>query len=243
MLEDMQLERLVWDSEEDYDEDMPCYTADFETTTLEDDCRVWAWATCRIGGESDMQFGNDIATFIEWCRVHCGCKVYFHNLKFDGKFIVHRLLSEGWRWIPSDSESAPETFTTLISDMNQWYSVRMFFGESKSVELLDSLKVIPLPIAAIPKAFGLDIEKLDMDYAAYREVGHELADDERAYIAHDVRIAAQAMKVMMARHTGDASWRTVRPPLMEFDQQTEQKFIAACTEIGFRPWTVVREDA
>ena len=53
----------------------------------------------------------------------------------------------------------------------------------------------------------------------------------------------QAMKIMMARHTSDARWRTVRPPLMELDQQTEQKFIAACTEIGFRPWTVVREDA
>lgn len=197
MIEGMQLERLVWNFDEEDEDDMPSYTADFETTVLEDDCRVWAWATCRIGDEYDMQFGNDIGTFLEWCRVHCGCKVYFHNLKFDGKFILHRILSDGWRWVPTETERASRTFSTLISDMNQWYSVRLFFDESRSVEFLDSLKVIPLPISAIPKAFGLDVEKLDMDYVAYREVGHELTEHERDYIAHDVIIAAKAMGIML----------------------------------------------
>lgn len=53
----------------------------------------------------------------------------------------------------------------------------------------------------------------------------------------------QAMKVAMARHTGDETWRAVRPPLVEFDRQAEQKFVSACTEIGFRPWAATMEPA
>lgn len=53
----------------------------------------------------------------------------------------------------------------------------------------------------------------------------------------------QAMKLALARHSGDAGWRAVRPPLVEMDQQTAQKFIAASTEIGFKPWTAAMEPA
>lgn len=175
---------------------MPTFTADFETTADENDCRVWAWATSRIGDPDDLQFGTDIDTFLKWCEVHAGSKVYFHNLKFDGKFILHKILTDGWRWIPDSNECSERTFTTLISDMSQFYSIKLWFEESKSVEFLDSLKVIPLPIAAIPKAFGLGIEKLDLDYDAARAAGHEMTDEEKEYIAHDVKIASMAMEIM-----------------------------------------------
>lgn len=198
-MNDKQLETLVWEDESEEVEDMPSYTADFETTTLEDDCRVWAWATSRIGDAEDVQYGNCIESFIAWCKVHSGSRVYFHNLKFDGKFILHHILSSGWRWIPSKDDRDAMTFTTLISDMSQFYSIKLYFDDSRAVEFLDSLKIIPLPIAAIPAAFGLPISKLDMDYKAYREVGHELTDDEKAYISHDVKIAAMAMDTMLSQ--------------------------------------------
>lgn len=200
MNNDKQLDILVWDWV-DYaeDDDMPSYTADFETTTVADDCRVWAWATSRIGNPDDVQLGNSIDTFLEWCKVHSGSRVYFHNLKFDGKFILHKILTDGWKWIPDKNDRANRTFTTLISDMSQFYSIKLWFDESKSIEFLDSLKVIPLPIAAIPKAFGLEIEKLDLDYQASRDIGHELTEGEKEYIAHDVKIAAMAMDTMLSQ--------------------------------------------
>ena len=191
------LEEICWDWGEDEDE-MPAFAADFETTTLEEDCRVWAWATADVVSNA-LSFGNNIESFIAWCKVHPNIKCYFHNLKFDGKFIVSHLLENGWEWIPDKSQAGKNTFTTLISDLSQWYSVKLYFEEDKHVEFLDSLKIIPLPVAKIAPAFGLEIGKLELDYQAPREKGHELTDDEKEYISNDVLIVAKALNIMFAQ--------------------------------------------
>lgn len=178
---------------------VPTYAADFETTADPDDCRVWAWAASEVGDAENVSFGNDIESFVSWCRAVEGSRVYFHNLKFDGKFVLHHLLSNGWTWVAGKDDARHKTFTTLISDMGQFYSIKLYFTPVAAVELLDSLKVIPLPVASIPKAFGLSIEKLDIDYLEAREPGHVLTDKERAYIANDVKIVALALQEMYER--------------------------------------------
>lgn len=194
----MMLDELVWDcGDEEEVEDMPKYAADFETTAIAEDCRVWAWCACEVGNVENVTFGNDIAGFVKWCRCHGGSRVYFHNLKFDGKFILSHILENGWEWLSSREDVANRTFETLISDMGQWYSIKLHFTPKCTVEFVDSLKIIPLPIAKIPKAFGLPIEKLELDYRSMRERGHKLTMDEKRYIAHDVRIAAMALDQMM----------------------------------------------
>lgn len=197
MLSGKLLESLCWNDERDI-EDVPVYTADFETTTKRDDCRVWAWATCEVGRFDKVSYGIDIESFLTWCKTHAGSRIYFHNLKFDGKFLLHHMLSNGWRWIPVKEECSNNTFTTLISDMSQFYSIKLWFTESKCVEFMDSLKVIPLPIAAIPKAFGFQDEetKGEIDYREDREVGHKLSGEEQEYIRRDVVIAARALEIM-----------------------------------------------
>lgn len=193
---DKKLESLVWGDIEEEEEHVPSYAADFETTTDSEDCRVWAWASCKIGNVDSIVYGNTIESFIDWCEVNCGSRIYFHNLKFDGKFILHYLLSNGWQWIPVKTECGRHRFTTLISDMSQFYSIKIWFDEKRAVEFLDSLKIISLPIAKIPKAFGLEIEKLELDYCGYREKGHVLTEEEKAYISHDAQIAAMALGIL-----------------------------------------------
>ena len=36
------------------------FTADFETTTDPNDCRVWAYAICEIGNINNFYYGNSI---------------------------------------------------------------------------------------------------------------------------------------------------------------------------------------
>lgn len=43
----------------------------------------------------------------------------------------------------------------------------------------------------------LPISKLDLDYEKYRAPGHELTDEEKEYIKHDVQIAAHVMKIFL----------------------------------------------
>ena len=175
-------------------------TADFETTVDPDDCRVWAWATCdidEIDRREVLRFGNSIESFFDYLKALDDSKVWFHNLKFDGEFIYNYLLDNGWAWVDSIDMSAPRTFSTLISDKGQHYCIDLRFTWRHTVRVLDSLKVIPMPVAKIPKAFGLADAKLELDYKGPRERGHELTEDEIAYITEDVVITAKAMRVLL----------------------------------------------
>ena len=68
------------------------FTADFETITNPEDCRVWAWAACNIDNIEEKHYGNDIESFLEWCSNKSDTSIYFHNLKFDGQFIISYLI-------------------------------------------------------------------------------------------------------------------------------------------------------
>ena len=65
--------------------------ADFETTTLADDCRVWAWGLGDIDTETYETDGVDIESFLYYMS-SSEFTCYFHNLAYDGSFIVDWLL-------------------------------------------------------------------------------------------------------------------------------------------------------
>lgn len=183
------------DYEEFLELPMRGYVADFETTTDPEDCRVWAWATCEIDNDSNVEYGNLIETFVEWCESHANCQVYFHNLGFDGAFLMDWLEKNGWSWAKDSDNVTDRTFTTLISDVSSVYEITLYFTPKFKVRIWDSLKIIPLSVASMAKAYGLEMAKGDLDYDAFREVGHELTEEERYYIERDVRIVAQVLRL------------------------------------------------
>lgn len=180
---------------------MKKFTADFETSTWEKDkTRVWAWATCEIGNEENLQIGNDIESFIDFVKNEKNCVCYFHNLKFDGEFIIYWLLTHNFKHVKDTKEAEDNTFTTLISDMGQFYSIIIYFkkGNKKThkVTIYDSLKILPFSVDQIAKSFKLEISKLSIDYNKPRKIGHILTDEERNYIKNDVLIVAKALKTL-----------------------------------------------
>lgn len=172
---------------------MRTYTADFETTTDPDDCRVWAYAVCDVRDPEFIVYGNSIDDFIDWCEKSANCQLYFHNLAFDGAFIMDWLENNGWKWVESDKKVSDFTYTTLISNMNLVYMITLYFNKYRKVKIYDSFKVIPLSIANMSKAYGVPLLKGSIDYEAYREPGHELTLEEKEYIKNDVQIAAGAL--------------------------------------------------
>lgn len=97
---------------------MKKFTADFETATwLENETYVWAWAICEIGNETNLQIGNNIESFIEFCKKEKNADFYFHNLKFDSEFIIWWALNNGFKHVTKKEDIKENTFTTLISDM------------------------------------------------------------------------------------------------------------------------------
>ena len=180
------------------------YTADFETTVDINDCRVWAWAVCEIGDPEHIDIGTDIAGFIQYCEDLKGNnRILFHNIKFDGEFIISWLLSNGWRWVDKPVIGDEKVFTTLISDKGLFYSINLTWSYKRRnkhhfTEFQDSYKVIPFAVEQVAKDFDLPISKLEIDYKAQREVGHILTEEERAYISNDVKIMAMALDKLYA---------------------------------------------
>lgn len=176
------------------------FTADFETITDPDDCRVWAFAVCDIDNPDYVFTGNSIDGFMEWMNSHAGDSVYFHNLKFDGEFILHKLLSSDWTYVEDRKFLSEKTFTTLINSSGAFYSIELCFKKYDSKKLClriyDSLKILPLSVDAVAKSFKLPISKLSIDYNEHRPIGHELTVEELEYITNDVRIMAMALKNM-----------------------------------------------
>lgn len=181
---------------------MKKFTADFETSTLKwnkNKTWVWAWATCNIDNET-LEMGNSIDTFIEFCKKQKNAIFYFHNLKFDGEFIIYYLLTHGFKHVEKKEDIKDMTFTTLISDMGVFYSIIVYLEKKnkkvKKITFYDSLKIIPFSVDEIAKSFNLPISKLKLDYDKPRKIGHELTKEEKEYIKNDVLIVAKALKVL-----------------------------------------------
>lgn len=186
------------------------YTADFETTTDINDCRVWAYGICSIDDNYTFQYGNSIDEFMEICANKKENAIYyFHNIKFDGAFIMDWLLKNGYTWIKDKKERKDKSFLTLISSLGAFYSIEVYFKVGKSkvnkVTFYDSLKILNFKVEEIAKAFNLknedgnEVRKAELDYKLYREVGHLLTDEEVFYLHKDVEIMARALKIMFDR--------------------------------------------
>lgn len=186
---------------------MKKFSADFETSTLKwnkKETWVWAWAVCEIGNFENIEIGNNIDSFIEYCKNSKNSLFYFHNAKFDFQYIISYLLKNEYTWIKDKKEKQNKTFTTLITDMGEFYSLSIYFEvKNKRVvkaEFRDSLKLLNFSVKKIVEDFGIEEQKLDLDYDTPREKNPILTEHEKNYISHDVIIMAKALHIMFLRN-------------------------------------------
>jgi hypothetical protein len=177
---------------------MKKFTADFETCTwLEDETYVWAWALCEIGNVENIRIGENIEEFFEEIQKEANPKVYFHNLKFDGSFLINWLYENSFELIKDSKEARDKTFQCIISDLGAFYTITVYnkvFGTRiEKITFIDSLKIINMKVKDIAKTFNLPISKLELDYNKPRELGYQLTDEEKSYITNDVKIVAMAL--------------------------------------------------
>ena len=119
------------------------YACDFETTVSNDtkhqeSTEVWSACFCEVGTEDAIIMGS-ISQFMNYfLQVEQNdCILYFHNLKFDGSFILDWLYHNHKYSEASQGDIEKETFSFLsknqmpcysysylISSMGQWYSIK-----------------------------------------------------------------------------------------------------------------------
>lgn len=174
------------------------YAADFETTVYENqtDTRVWSAAFVELFYESVTVLGN-IDDFLDYF-IGLGHKstVYFHNLKFDGNFLIYTLLVERGFKVSNKplNKMSPNTFKCLISSKNRFYSITLKINDY-TITFLDSVKLVPFSLRAAGKAFHTKHQKLDMEYKGYRYPNCPISPDEYAYIQNDVLCLKEILEV------------------------------------------------
>ena len=175
------------------------YVADFETTTIAP-TYVWAWCIVEVGNLKNIETGTNIKSFLKYCKTLNNATVFFHNLQFDGMFLLNYFFKMKYEWVSSKKERKDLSFTTMISDKGLWYQIEFIYKVMSkkviNVTFVDSLKLIPLSVDGIAKALKFPEQKLKIDYTAHDRLPEDspLTNNEKEYIKHDVIIVAKAIE-------------------------------------------------
>lgn len=169
------------------------WCCDFETNNYEHDCRVWSWGGYNVYTDEYVH-GLDIKSFCVWAFARRRT-IYFHNLKFDGSFILDYALKNGFKLSTARKLGAKE-LRAMISEQGQWYKLELK-GRKNRVVIKDSFKVIASSLGAIAKSLGLDVQKGSIDYEAFRPAGYQPTAEEQRYQWEDCYIAAKALKPLL----------------------------------------------
>lgn len=189
------------------------YVADFETRAgvraqFEKETWVWAWAICDIENIDDVMVGASIESFFKYVEQLGECKIYFHNLRFDGSFIISYLFRNGFAY--KDKEPCgyrgrmktprlgSRQFTTVIGPEGQYYQIDVSFQRGHKIAFCDSLKKLPFSVSQIAKDFKTSHKKLELDYNLDRSPNHVITPDEKKYIECDVQVVAEALGTMIS---------------------------------------------
>lgn len=181
------------------------FSADFETTTYEgiQETEVWASAIVELYTEK-VYVWNNISSLFNWLfKQDCDCVVYFHNLKFDGTFILYYFL-EVLKWETAYSaetgfmkfkDMPNRSLTYSISAQGLWYRICLKFSNHK-IEIRDSLKLIPFSVKEIGRSFGTKHHKTEIEYEGIRHANGYIPPNEIEYIENDVLVVKEALEIM-----------------------------------------------
>ena len=187
------------------------FVGDFETTVYDGQTytEVWASALVEIGSEDVVILHSIGETFDYLVSLNCNLVVYYHNLKFDGSFwldylfnvLQYKQATMQWgteynqvAWLKI-KEMPNKSFKYSISFMGSWYTITIKVKDH-TIELRDSLKLLPFTVKAIGKAFKTKHRKLEMEYKGFRYAGCDITDEEKKYIANDVLVVKEALEIM-----------------------------------------------
>lgn len=194
--------------------------ADFETcytSTEKTDVRVWAWGYADIG-TGEYKTGNNIDSFLDFLL--SGKEVYdvgFHNLKFDGSFIIPQLFKRGYTYLNNtdfmkkwqEGEPMAKYFTHNITAMGQWFSVIIVKDRPANsstpafIHLWDTLKLFPMTLKEVALQYHLPVQKINENrefYERIRPEGHVLTEEEREYLKADCMILVGALRAQIDKY-------------------------------------------
>lgn len=192
------------------------FVGDFETTVkentvLQDETEVWASGLAELYTDFSMIDNciEDTYAFLMNELYYQNVIVYYHNLKFDGAFWVDFLMRKLGLTIATYKDGTGthmcdkkdmenNSFTCAISEMGQWYNV-VIKMHGRTLEIRDSLKLIPCSVEQMGKAYATKHRKLTMDYISdKRRAGGEITEEEKRYLVNDLLVVKEVLQIMFS---------------------------------------------
>lgn len=188
------------------------FVSDFETTVFDGQTRtdVWCSGIVPLYSENVQIFGSIGDYFDYILKLKGNLCIYFHNLKFDGSFIMSYLLNSikwneasinrftnDFEWL-DDKNMLSYTYKYLISDVGQWYTITLKHN-NRIIEFRDSLKLLPFSLEQICKMFHVKHQKLTMKYEGERYPNCPITDDEKKYFIHDVLGLKECIEIIFEK--------------------------------------------
>lgn len=164
---------------------------------------VWAAASVQLGTEDVRIDGSIGDMFNYFFSMKKNLILYFHNLAFDGSFILNYFLKNGWTQAYNeesgffkDKNMPAKSLKYIISAQGRWYNLVLKYNNNNTITIKDSLKLIPFSVKAIGKSFGTKHHKLDMEYKGLRYANCPISEEEKEYIKNDVLVVKEALEIM-----------------------------------------------
>ena len=165
------------------------FCADFETTSLKnlekDGCvRVWLWSLVGVE-ENEKYYGTSIETFIKTVRKLKCKRIFFHNLKFDGRFIVD--------YFSKSKMLYGIEYECVIDGLNNWYEIKWHTDVKHTTRIWDSAKKFPgTSVEQLGKWIGM--HKLEKPYFdRYYPKDYTPTQEEIDYCIRDSEVIAKAI--------------------------------------------------
>lgn len=179
------------------------WACDFETYVPKNDedfTYVWSAAFVPLYEEGDNvrivgsveEFLNIFLTDNNKTTQHT---LYFHNLKFDGSFIVDYLLKHGYTH-SRENPLQDYQFEAIISDMGSWYAISIK-SPTTYITIRDSLKLLPFSLKQIAIDFELQHQKTTMNYFNKTSL-NDCNEADIEYIKEDVLVLREALEGILS---------------------------------------------
>lgn len=221
-LEDMflkwrELETKINEYEEEYI-NYPVYVADFETLTTETNyykqyglTKVILWCFRELyNDQSQYYLGTDIKSFIKALKsLNQSMIVYFHNLSFDGDFIIKYLINNGYRLVNEvlgDKLDRSTKQFTIFRNGAKIYKIVLYLRKKINDKIKDikivfmcSLNLLSSSVAALGKNYNIKKLEENEDKETFYNVEpqNDILDYNPRfvqYIRNDVDIVRYALR-------------------------------------------------
>ena len=127
---------------------MRTLVADIDNSTGHD---LASWESCLVGKRIRKTTGASWKSLRSFLAQHGGT-FYAYGLDFLGKFLVMRLMSDGFRWVKNGFPFTNMEFQTLFSELGQCYSIT-WKENGMTIRLCDYSKLVRCDIRDVFKAF------------------------------------------------------------------------------------------